>query len=195
MHFFAKNQLLTSDMMLLKTSAQDNNKAKINNKIAISQENFEKRLQYITNNELQEPQITFNRTKKEKELRKQYQKEQMSFMSTEEKTSYENILKINTQLDSISVQMKKINQDIRTLEAQNAQANEQEKTEIRNKVDLIYEQLKQLQKKNKQFQNDQTLAIAQHITLFQNLQTQEKFSQIDITPYHNALKEIYDIQN
>ena len=55
LHFFAKNQLLTSDMMLLKTSAQDNNKAKINNKIAISQENFEKRLQYITNNDLQEP--------------------------------------------------------------------------------------------------------------------------------------------
>ncbi|PWV43625.1 MAG: hypothetical protein DF280_02580 ['Brassica napus' phytoplasma] len=119
-HFF-------SDAMLLKTSSQNNNKTEINNKIEVSQENFNKRLKYITNNELKELPKILPIKAKEKELRKQYQQQQMSFMSKDEKESYENILKINSTMDDISLSSKKINKDIKVLERQYEAANEQEK--------------------------------------------------------------------
>ncbi|ABC65172.1 conserved hypothetical protein [Aster yellows witches'-broom phytoplasma AYWB] len=187
-HFF-------SDEILLQNSTQNDNKAEINNKIEISQENFNKRLKYIIHNELEEPQITFRIKRKEKELRKQYQQQQMSFMSKNEKESYKNILKINSQLDDISFNNKNINKDIKTLEEKYEEANEQEKIKIRDETNLIYEKTKQLSEQKEQLEADQTLAIKQHIDLFKNLQTQNKFSQIDIKPYENALKEIYDIKN
>ncbi|WP_341833653.1 hypothetical protein M33023_00560 [Candidatus Phytoplasma asteris] len=187
-HFF-------SDEILLQNSIQNDNKAEINNKIEISQENFNKRLKYIIHNELEEPQITFRIKRKEKELRKQYQQQQMSFMSKDEKESYKNILKINSQLDDISFNDKNINKDIKTLEEKYEEANEQEKLKIKDETNLIFEKTKQLSEQKKQLEADQTLAIKQHIDLFKNLQTQNKFSQIDIKPYENALKEIYDIKN
>ncbi|WP_024563457.1 hypothetical protein [Candidatus Phytoplasma tritici] len=194
-NLFVKPQLFTSDAMLLQTSTQDNDKTEINNKIEISQENFNKRLKYIIHNEIKEPQITLPRTKKEKELRKQYQQQQMSFMSKDEKESYENILKINSKLDYILFRIKNINKDIKALEEQYKEANEQEKSKIRDETDLIFGKLQELSQQQKQLETDQTLAIKQHTNLFQNLQTQNKFSQIDIKPYQNALKEIYNIKN
>ncbi|QBF23687.1 hypothetical protein ['Catharanthus roseus' aster yellows phytoplasma] len=194
-YFFVTPQLFTSDAMLLKTSSQNNNKTEINNKIEVSQENFNKRLKYITNNELKElPQILPIK-EKEKELRKQYQQQQMSFMSKDEKKSYENILKINSKIDDISLSTKKINKDVKVLERQYEAANEQEKQKIKDKTNRIGDTLQQLSQQNKQLEKDQTLAITRHNDLFQNLQTKNKFSQIDIQPYQNALKEIYNIKN
>ncbi|WP_238568819.1 hypothetical protein [Chrysanthemum yellows phytoplasma] len=62
-------------------------------------------------------------------------------------------------------------------------------------MNRIVDTLQQLSQQNKQLENDQTLAITRHNNLFQNLQTKNKFSQIDIQPYQNALKEIYNIKN
>ncbi|GAK73960.1 MAG: hypothetical protein QS2022_2150 [Candidatus Phytoplasma asteris] len=194
-YFFVKPQLFTSDAMLLKTSSQNNNKTEINNKIEVSQENFNKRLKYITNNELKELPKILPIKAKEKELRKQYQQQQMSFMSQDEKESYENILKINNKMDDISLSSKKINKDIKVLERQYAEANEQEKRKIEDKINRIGDTLQKLSQQNKQLEKDQTLAITRHNNLFQNLQTKNKFSQIDIQPYENALKEIYNIKN
>ncbi|MBS2994138.1 hypothetical protein ['Santalum album' aster yellows phytoplasma] len=194
-YFFVTPQLFTSDAMLLKTSSQNNNKTEINNKIEVSQENFNKRLKYITNNELKELPKILPIKAKEKELRKQYQQKQMSFMSKDEKESYENILKINSKMDDISLSSKKINKDIKVLERQYEAANEKEKRKIKDKMNRIGDTLQQLSQQNKQLENDQTLAITRHNNLFQNLQTKNKFSQIDIQPYQNALKEIYNIKN
>ncbi|GLH60937.1 hypothetical protein HGD80_02255 [Paulownia witches'-broom phytoplasma] len=194
-YFFVTPQLFNSDAMLLKTSSQNNNKTEINNKIEVSQENFNKRLKYITNNELKELPKILPIKAKEKELRKQYQQQQMSFMSKDEKESYENILKINSKMDDISLSSKKINKDIKVLERQYEAANKQEKRKIEDKTNRIGDTLQQLIQQNKQLENDQTLAITRHNNLFHNLQTKNKFSQIDIQPYQNALKEIYNIKN
>ncbi|WP_374695535.1 hypothetical protein ACEW7V_00505 [Areca yellow leaf disease phytoplasma] len=164
-YFFVTPQLFTYDEMLLKTSSQNNNKTEINNKIEVSQENFNKRLKYITNNELKELPKILPIKAKEKELRKQYQQQQMSFMSKDEKESYENILKINSKIDDISLRIKKINKYIKVLEKQYEAANEQEKRKIEDKTSLIDDTLKQLNQQNQQLEKGSDFSELQGITI------------------------------